>query len=121
MLQNVIEMNQVFLNDKNTELYKHDFEKLLTEAVDNAFSLLFNSHKQNLYRHLSKRYNINKQDIPYTIDDFVNALQEIFGSSAKLVEIEIMKSLHTIVQNFTFTPNQSELSFTEYVKAIVSL
>lgn len=118
MIQSMIEMNQVCLNEKNSKLHNGNFEKLLTEAVDNAFSSLFHSHKQNLYSHLQRCYNINRQGIPYNVDDFVNALQEIFGSGAKLVEIEIMKSLYALVQNYTFALNQSELSFTEYVRVI---
>ena len=118
MIQSTIEMNQVCLNDKTTELHNCNFEKLLTKAVDKAFSSLFHSQKQNLYSHLSRCYSISKQDIPYAVDDFINALQEIFGSGAKLVEIEIMKSLYALVQNYTFIPNQSDLSFTEYVTAI---
>ncbi len=99
-------MNQVCLNEKNTETHNRNFEKLLTKAVDKAFSSLFHSQKQNLYSHLSSCYSISKQDIPYAVDDFVNALQEIFGSGAKLIEIEMMKSLHALVKNFTFAPNQ---------------
>ena len=121
MIQSTIEMSQVCLDEKNIEPHNRNFERLLTKAVDNAFSSLFNSHKQNLYYHLSRCYNINKQDIPYTIDGFVDALQEIFGPSAKLIEIEIMKTLHAMVPNFTFIPNPSELSFTEYVGAIRDL
>jgi len=118
MIQSTIEMNQVCLNDKITELHNCNFEKLLTKAVDKAFSSLFHSQKQNLYSHLSSCYNISKQDIPYTLDDFVNALQEIFGSGAKLVEIEMMKNLHAMVKSTTFAPNKSDLSFAEYVRAV---
>jgi hypothetical protein len=121
MIQSMIEMNQICLNEKDTKLNNGNFEKLLIKSVDNAFSSLFHSHKQILYSHLLRCYNINKQAIPYAVDDFVNALQEIFGSGAKLVEIEIIKSLYALVQNYTFAPNQSDLSFTEYVRAIRSL
>ena len=121
MIQSTIEMNQVCLNDKTTELHNCNFEKLLTKAVDKAFSSLFHSQKQNLYSHLSSCYNISKQDIPYTLDDFVNALQEIFGSGAKLVEIEMMKNLHAMVKSTTFAPNKSDLSFAEYVRVIRGL
>ena len=118
VIQSMIEMSQVCLNEKDTKMQNGNFEKLLTAAVENAFSSLFHSNKQILYSHLLRCYNINKQAIPYAFDDFVNALQEIFGSGAKLVEIEIMKSLYALVQNYTFIPNQSDLSFTEYVTAI---
>ena len=118
MIQSTIEMNQVCLNDKITELHNCNFEKLLTKAVDKAFSSLFHSQKQNLYSHLSSCYNISKQDIPYTLDDFVNALQEIFGPGAKLVEIEMIRSLHALVKNTTSAPNMSDLSFAEYVRAV---
>jgi len=121
MIQTTIEMPQVSLNDKNTETHNRNFEKLLTKAVDNAFSSLFHSEKQNLYSHLSRCYGISRQDIPYAVNDFINALQEIFGSGAKLIEIEMMKSLHALVKNFTIAPHQSDLSFTEYVRAIHGL
>ena len=121
MIQTTIEMNQVCLNDKNTETHNRNFEKLVTKAVDKAFSSLFQSQKLDLYSHLSSCYSISKQDIPYAVDDFISALQEIFGSGAKLIEIEMMKSLHALVKNFTFAPNQSDLSFTEYIRAIRGL
>jgi len=121
MIQTTIEMPQVSLNEKNTETHNRNFEILLTKAVDNAFSSLFHSQKQNLYSHLSRCYGISRQDIPYAVDDFINVLQEIFGSGAKLIEIEMMKSLHALVKNFTFAPHQSDLSFTEYIRAIRGL
>jgi len=121
MIQTTIEMNKVCLNEKNTETDNRNFEKLVTKAVDNAFSSLFHSQKLNLYSHLSRCYSISKQDIPYAVDDFISALEEIFGSGAKLIEIEMMKSLRALVKNFTFAPNQSDLSFAEYIWAIRGL
>ena len=70
------------------------FEAVLLEAVDDAFSTLGESVKTSIYFHLEHKFIIPKQDIPYRIDDFSDALERIFGMAAKYLEILIMKKLH---------------------------
>ncbi len=72
-----------------------NFEKFLLEAIDESFSWLGESGKRTIYFHLEKEYKISKQDIPYRIEDFTEAIEGIFGLGAKLLEIKIMKSLFT--------------------------
>ena len=67
------------------------FETVLVEAVDEAFSTLGESVKTSIYFHLEHKFIIPKQDIPYRIDDFSDALERIFGIAAKHLEILIMK------------------------------
>jgi hypothetical protein len=70
------------------------FEVALLEAMDDAFSSLGESVKAQIYFHLEHKFVIPKQDIPYRIDDFSAALERIFGTAAKHLEILIMKKLN---------------------------
>ena len=102
---------------KESPLHNRSFEKLLLEAVDEALSSLGDSSKQAIYFHLEKTFEINKQDIPYKIEEFANAIEKIFGLGAKFLEIQIMKRLYEKVGPvFKYFPER-DLVFTEYVAA----
>jgi len=95
-----------------------DFKKLLLEAVDEVLSLLGDSSKHAIYFYLEKKFTIKKQDIPNKIQEFANALENIFGHGAKVLEIQIMKQLYEKVgHDFTYFPEKDDLLFTEYVEA----
>jgi len=49
--------------------------------------------KQALYFHLEKNFKLNKRDIPFRIEDFTEAIENIFGVGAKVLQIRIMKNL----------------------------
>jgi nucleoside-diphosphate-sugar epimerase len=102
----------------NNKQRKGNFEKLVMDAVENVFSSLGESCKQAIYFHLENRYNIGKKEIPERIEDFADALEEIFGSGAKLIEIEIIKLLFSKVQTFKYSPKQEDLLFTNYLKRL---
>jgi len=93
----------------------HIFEKLFLEAVGEALSSLGTSSK-HIYFHLEKDFNINKQDIPHKIEEFTNAIEEIFGLGAGVLEIQIMKRLYEKVGPFKHFPEQN-LTFIKYVEA----
>ena len=94
------------------------FRDLLLEAVDEALSSLGDSVKQAIYFHLEKTFEIKKQDIPNKIEEFTNAIEEIFGLGAKLLEIRIMKSFYEKDgHTFKYSPEKDKLMFTEYMKA----
>jgi hypothetical protein len=102
----------------NLEASKNNFEKLLIEAVDEGLSSIGDSCKDTVYFHLRRRFQIEKQEIPYKIEDFANALEEIFGAGARLIEIKIINALHQRVKEFKYFPNQGDIAFTEYVVAL---
>ena len=108
------------INSKNNVSKKPmDFEELLIEAIDEGLSLLGESSKQVVYFHLEKTFKMNRQDIPYKIEEFIAAIERIFGSGAKILEIKIMKCLFKKVgctlKNYS---GQKNLEFTEYVEAV---
>lgn len=96
----------------------HEFNKLVLEAVDEGLASLGDSPKQAIYFYLEKTFKIKRSEIPNRIDEFANALEQIFGHGAKLVEIQIMKLLYEKVgQAFVYFPEKDDLLFTEYMEA----
>lgn len=114
------EMIEVRFGKKKLEANNGNFGKLLIEAVDTVFSSLGDSCKQALYFHLKDGYSISKQEIPCRIEEFAIAIEKIFGPGAKLIEIEIMRALFAMVQDFKCAPKQEDLSFTDYVETLSS-
>jgi hypothetical protein len=99
----------------------HCFEELLSEAVDEKLSLLGETVKQVVYDNLKRRFKIDKRAIPYRIDQFATAIERMFGDGAKLLEIEIMKSLHEKAgENAECSSGYLDLVFTKYVEAVKS-
>ncbi len=72
-------------------MHRQNFEKLLLEAIDEGLSSLGESPKRAIYYHLEKSFSIKKQEIPYKVEAFVDAIERIFGSGADFLEILIMK------------------------------
>ena len=93
------------------------FEKLLTEAVDEALTSLGESAKQSIYFHLEDKFKIAKKDIPYRLEDFTDGLEKIFGLGAHFIEILIMKSLFEKIGQPLEWNEKKELVFVEYVAA----
>lgn len=93
------------------------FDELFLEAVDEALASLGGSCKQAIYFNLEETFKIKKHEIPFKVEEFVNAIEAIFGLGAKLIEIQIMKCLHKRLGDFRYLPDEEELTFTEYVTA----
>ena len=96
-----------------------DFEELLREAIDEGLSLLGESAKQVVYFHLKKTFKMNRLDIPYRIEEFIDAIDRIFGTGAKILEIQIMKCLFKKVGcTIKHYPERNCLEFAEYIEAV---
>jgi len=96
-----------------------DFKKLLLEAIDETLSSLGDSSKRAIYFYLERNFSIEKQDIPNKIEEFTNAIENIFGNGAKILEIQIMKRLYKNVgRNFKYSPEKSDLFFADYTKVV---
>ena len=96
-----------------------EFNSIMLEAVDEALSFLGESAKRAIYYHLEEKFKIRREEIPIKIDDFAEAIEEIFGMGAKIIEMQIMKSLYKkIGRNFKYVPKEKDLLFTAYMKAV---
>ena len=76
--------------------------------------------KQAIYLCLETRFNIKKEEIPHKIDAFASALEKMFGESAKLIKIEIMKLAYGKIRIVRSPTRKDALLFTEYIKALGS-
>ncbi len=95
-----------------------NFEELLLEAVDEGLSSVGETCKQAIYFHIEKRFNLNKKDIPCRIEEFTEAIENIFGVGAKVLEIRIMKNLfNKMGYPFPLVHNQEFLEFTKYLES----
>ncbi len=74
------------------------FDKVLLEAVDEAFALLGIRVKVAIYTHLECKFGIPREQIPMRVGDFSDALEKIFGIATRQLEILIMKRLQERVQ-----------------------
>jgi hypothetical protein len=106
-------------SEVNETVPPEDFQKIMLEAVDEAFSCMGKETKQLVYSLFEKTFKIARRDIPFEIEKFTGALEEIFGPGAKLLEIEVMKHLYEkIGSRFKYSPRQETLTFKEYLAAI---
>jgi hypothetical protein len=104
-----------------TEVRKElEFNKILLEAIDEALLTLGELAKSSLYLHLQNDFALPKNQIPFRIVDFVDALERIFGQAALQLQILIMKCLNEKVQGFYKWSGPSwlvpDLTFTKYVR-----
>lgn len=106
---------------KNLDSIKGNFDNLLLEAVDEALALLGDSCRQAVYYHLEQTFKIKRQHIPLKFDEFVNAIEQIFGIGAKMIEIQIMKCLRGKVGDFKYFPTGENLTLIQYVNAVKTL
>lgn len=97
-----------------------EFNRLLLDAVDEALNALGKDAKNAVYFYLEV-HNLSKEQIPTKIGDFSTILEKLIGVGAKIIELAIMKKLHSKIgvewswkqQNPWALP---DLTFKEYVE-----
>jgi len=97
---------------------KSDFEKFLMEAVDQEFSALGYSCKEAIYSCLESAFDIKKAEIPERIEEFAKAIENMFGTAARLLEIRIIKAVCQRVKEFKYSPKNGDIVFAEYLIAL---
>lgn len=95
---------------------KRDLNNLLFEAIDERLSSIGESSKQAIYFH-QKKFQCQKHEIPYKIEDFAREIERIFGLEAGFQEILIMKNLYEEVGRTVHLLEPKDFVFTEYVTA----
>jgi hypothetical protein len=103
---------------KQQKSHQISFETAMAEAVDEGLSSLGKFSKQALYFHLENAFKIKKQEIPCKIEAFADAIEQLFGAGAKLIELRIIEALHERTQDFVYLPKKGKLVFTEYAASL---
>jgi hypothetical protein len=106
------------LSRKKQKPPENKFSTAISEAVEESFSSFSNLDKEAAYLHLENAFKIKKQEIPCKIEDFSDAIEQMFGVGAKLVEIRIIEALHNRIRAFVFLPNKGDVDFKEYVVSL---
>jgi hypothetical protein len=106
------------LSRKNQKPAQTEFNTIIAETVDESLSSFCNLDKEAAYRRLEKDFKIKKQEIPSKLEEFADAIEQIFGVGAKLIEIKIILKLHKRIQGFTFFPKKGDVDFKEYAASL---
>ncbi len=87
---------------------------MLTKTIDEVFSSL--GCKQEVYRQLEAKYGISRQAVAENTKAFTDALGDMFGETAHILEIKIMGLLHSEASGFKYYPCKEELCFSGYLE-----
>ena len=98
------------------------FDSILLESIDQALFALGESAKTAVYFHLTTKFAISEQNIPDRIDDFSEAIDQIFGRGARQLEILIMKILNQKIDYTYYWDGPKwlipDLTFAKYVRML---
>ncbi len=94
------------------------FDELLLNAIDDSFTSLGESIRQSIYFHLDEQFRLKREQIPRCLNKFQTAIEKIFGSGARFLEILIMKNLHLKSDISIEAENNVDINFIEYVKRV---
>jgi hypothetical protein len=92
-----------------------EFNELLLSAIDSALISLGESVKQSIYFHLDEKFCLKRNQIPNKLNKFQEAIEQVFGSGARFLEILIMKNLYLNV-GVSISIDADTVSFIDYVK-----
>jgi len=106
------------LSRKKQKPTEDKFNVVIIEAVEESFSLFNNLDNEAAYLHLENAFKIKKQEIPSKIEEFSDAIEQMFGVGAKLLEIRIIEALHKRIREFMFVPKKGDVDFKEYVASL---
>ncbi len=96
------------------------FDETIIEALDLTLSKLGSKVKEIFYLSLATEYKLSKETIPIMIEEFVEALEKIFGSCSLLLEIDVMKTVRKTIPEFKFEVETPDLSFISYLRSLKS-
>jgi hypothetical protein len=103
---------------KNQNPNENKFEATMTEAIDESLTSFKSLNKQEIYSCLENVFKIRKEEISCKIEDFTDALNQMFGIGAKLIEIKIIEAVHKRIPEFIFTPRRGAVIFKEYIASL---
>ena len=70
----------------------------LLESIEESLSFLGEPVKNQIFTHLESSCSIKKEALPENIEIFSRLLYKLFGSKAKLIEINCIKTFYSKIQ-----------------------
>ena len=112
-----IAMESIFIAHSNKRKpLKNQIDMKIMEAIDESLASFGDSVKQAVYFQLQSNYNVPKREIPTKMEEFAEAIEAIFGIGARLVEMKIIKTLHSKVNGFVYVPKDEDFMLKDYVQ-----
>jgi len=108
----------LLLSRKKQKTREEEIKAAIIETVDESLSSFKNLDKEVVYRNLEKTFKIKKGEIPLKIEGFADAIGQMFGVAAKLVEIRLIETLHKRFPEFVLFPKKGDVGFKEYVVSL---
>ncbi len=96
---------------------KTNFDNLVIKAIDEALFSLGESVEQAIYFHIQSKFKVERTEIPSKLEEFQGALEKIFGTGARYIEIMIMKNVYAQIGQPIMIENGKELEFLRYMNA----
>ncbi len=100
--------------------YNYAFEKIFLEAVDSTFSMLGDKAKVAMFNYLEKKLGAERETIGRNPEAFEQAIQAIFGQATLIIEMQIIRALHSSKPNFKFKWSDTAFTFMDYIDALRS-
>jgi Zn-dependent oligopeptidase len=94
---------------------KPNFENILSEAINQVFSSILKENSEAFYNHLESTFKITRKEIPQKLTEFNDAIEQIFGDTAGLIQIKIMRALHEQAQDHAYLLENNNLVFSDYL------
>jgi hypothetical protein len=110
----------IVTHDPKGRQTRNKLDATIAEAVDESLGSFGESVKQVVYYQLENSYHVKKQDIPVKIEEFVTAVEGIFGIGARLIEMKILETLYARTSGFAYFPESEDLVFKDYVRSLRS-
>jgi hypothetical protein len=101
------------------------FYDLLIESINETLTLLGEPVKNEFYQQLDIKFNMEKTDIPQTLEDFSHILHKVFGLGASRLEVKFLRNLDSKIPVGSKCINEDwsvstwiekEMSFLETIK-----
>jgi hypothetical protein len=91
--QNLTEKMDKTEEKNSIEITSKQFDVFLIESIDEALSLLGVTVKNEFYLRLQVNFNMDKNDIPQRLEEFMSILHRIFNLGASRLEVKFLRNL----------------------------
>jgi|SRR5665647_757465 len=91
--QNLTEKKERTEKQNLEEITSKQFDNFLIESIDETLSLLGITVKNEFYLQLQVNFNMEKNDIPQRLEEFMSILHRIFNLGASRLEVKFLRNL----------------------------
>jgi hypothetical protein len=99
------------------EAKKEDFNELLIESINESLNQIGGTVRESIYRYLKAQFNTSPTEIPQKLKVFQEALEQIFNTGSRYIEVLILRNLYAKIELPEVEGKEGELKFIDYVNS----